>query len=248
MPPSAPRTGTRARRVRATTVALGLALATVLGTTLATARAPRPANTIDTALLTRVVRSVRPAVPAPRAVLPARSAGPAVAPDFADAKRSWAPRPEPQLDQTVRFVLRPTPTPPPPRTPPPSPRPVVSATKAPGAQAQPPAPAREPTPAPVAAGGSSSVSGEASWYCQAGVSACHRDYPGGMYAAAGPALRVGDWRGRSVSVCGGGGGCVAVTLVDWCQCYGTRVIDLYSDAYRQLAPLNSGTMQVTVSW
>jgi rare lipoprotein A (peptidoglycan hydrolase) len=187
-------------------------------------------------------------VPVAPVAAPASSAAVAeVVPDFARPDRSWAPRPEPRLDQTVRVVLRPTPTPTAPPTPPPTPRPAVAAAQAAAAPAQPPARTPEPTPAPVAAGGSSRVSGEASWYCQTGVSACHHAYPGGMYAAAGPALRVGDWRGRTVSVCGGGG-CVAVTLVDWCQCYGTRVIDLYSDAFRQLAPLNSGTIQVTVSW
>lgn len=68
-----------------------------------------------------------------------------------------------------------------------------------------------------------------------------------MYAAAGPALRVGDWRGRTVRVCAGGN-CVSVKLIDWCGCPSGRVIDLYSDAFRQLAPLSAGTLQVTVSW
>ena len=48
-----------------------------------------------------------------------------------------------------------------------------------------------------------SVSGRAAWYCQNG-SGCPAGYSGGLYAAAGPALRVGDWRGRTVSVCGAG--------------------------------------------
>jgi hypothetical protein len=92
------------------------------------------------------------------------------------------------------------------------------------------------------------ASGPATWYCQAGVSACYSDYPGGLYAAAGPGLRVGDWRGRRVQVCGGGN-CVVVTLVDWCACAGGgRLIDLYSDAYRRLAPLSTGTLRVKVSW
>jgi rare lipoprotein A (peptidoglycan hydrolase) len=68
-----------------------------------------------------------------------------------------------------------------------------------------------------------------------------------MYAAAGPALRVGDWRGRTVRVCANGT-CLDVRLIDWCQCYGSRVIDLYSDAFRRLAPLSEGTISVTVSW
>ena len=91
------------------------------------------------------------------------------------------------------------------------------------------------------------VSGTASWYCKAGVSACHNAYPSGLYAAAGPALRVGDWRGRTVTVCGSGS-CVTVKLIDWCACGSGRVIDLYSDAFSRLAPLSSGTLSVRVSW
>ena len=107
-----------------------------------------------------------------------------------------------------------------------------------------------PRPKPVAgtaAGGSHSVRGTASWYCKAGVSSCHYAYPGGLYAAAGPALRVGDWRGRTVTVCGSGN-CVNVKLIDWCACGSGRVIDLYSDAFSRLAPLSSGTLSVRVSW
>lgn len=91
------------------------------------------------------------------------------------------------------------------------------------------------------------VSGSASWYCKTGVSSCHYAHSSGLYAAAGPALRVGDWRGRRVQVCAGSR-CVTVTLIDWCQCYGTRVIDLYSDAFRLLKPLSSGVARVTVRW
>jgi hypothetical protein len=108
---------------------------------------------------------------------------------------------------------------------------------------------RTPRPVPQVAssGGSSGASGKATWYCKTGVSVCHHAYPGGMYAAAGPRLRVGHWRGRVVQVCGGGT-CISVKLIDWCACPGARVIDLYSDAFRLLAPLNKGTMNVTVSW
>jgi hypothetical protein len=93
-------------------------------------------------------------------------------------------------------------------------------------------------------GRSHRVGGTASWYCQTGVSACHRDYAGGMYAAAGPALRVGDWRGRHVRVCSGSA-CVIVQLIDWCACGSGPEIDLYSDAFRRLAPLSEGTIAVT---
>ncbi len=105
---------------------------------------------------------------------------------------------------------------------------------------------RPPSPR-VAAGASARATGPASWYCKPGVSVCHYAYSGGMYAAAGPKLRVGNWRGRVVRVCGSGS-CVTVKLIDWCACGGGRVIDLYSDAFRQLAPLSQGTVRVTVSW
>lgn len=68
-----------------------------------------------------------------------------------------------------------------------------------------------------------------------------------MYAAAGPGLRVGDWRGRRVQVCGSGS-CIVVRLIDWCACGDGRVIDLYSDAFRRLAPLSTGELRVKVSW
>jgi hypothetical protein len=104
-----------------------------------------------------------------------------------------------------------------------------------------------PTPRPRPPTPTHRVSGVASWYCKDGVSDCHNAYSGGMYAAAGPALRVGEWRGRSVRVCGGGS-CVTVKLIDWCQCYGSRVIDLYSEPFSRLSPLSAGTTNVTVSW
>lgn len=105
----------------------------------------------------------------------------------------------------------------------------------------------KPTPTPKPKAASHRVSGVSSWYCLPGVSDCHYAYSGGFYAAAGPALRVGSWRGRTVHVCSGGR-CVNVKLIDWCQCYGSRVIDLYSDAFRRLSPLSEGTIPVTVTW
>ena len=86
--------------------------------------------------------------------------------------------------------------------------------------------------------GKGSVSGLASWYCRPGRSICPRGYSGGMYAAAGPALRAAicgrqdctSWRGKTVLVNGR-----AVKLVDWCQCYWKqpheKVIDLFWDAW-----------------
>jgi hypothetical protein len=89
--------------------------------------------------------------------------------------------------------------------------------------------------------------GDATWYCVEGRSPCHKDYGGGLYAAAGSEIRVGDWRGRKVTVCAGGD-CVRVTLVDWCACKGDRVIDLYGEAFRRLAPLGQGIVEVSVRW
>ncbi len=96
-------------------------------------------------------------------------------------------------------------------------------------------------------GNSHRVRGGASWYCLPGVSACTSGYPGGLYAAAGSELRIGRWRGRTVRVCGNGH-CVYVRLIDTCACGGSRIIDLYSDAFRRLAPLSKGSLLVTVSW
>lgn len=105
----------------------------------------------------------------------------------------------------------------------------------------------KPTPRPTAPPNpSNSVRGAAAWYCNNG-SGCPAGYSGGLYAAAGPALRVGNWRGRTVSVCGSGS-CVNVTLVDWCACGGGRVIDLFADAFGRLAPLGTGTVSVRVAW
>jgi hypothetical protein len=103
---------------------------------------------------------------------------------------------------------------------------------------------------------SHALSGNASWYCRAGVSPCtavHPDRPGAdMYAAAGPALRraicgsdgSNCWRGRRVLVNG-----VAVVLADWCQCYkgqrNEKVIDLYWDAWTRVPGVERG---VTVRW
>jgi len=90
------------------------------------------------------------------------------------------------------------------------------------------------------------VSGIASWYCGGG-SACTRGYPEGtLAAAAGPALRVGDWRGRIVKVCGNGR-CVKVSLVDFCACP-RRVIDLYRGAFSKLASPSRGVLRVSISW
>ena len=90
------------------------------------------------------------------------------------------------------------------------------------------------------------VVGTASWFCGGG-SACTRGVPPGSYAAAaGPALRVGDWRGRIVKVCAGSR-CVRVALRDWCQCP-RRVIDLYRLPFSKLASPSRGVIRVSVTW
>ena len=116
-------------------------------------------------------------------------------------------------------------------------KPIVRAVPTPP---PPPPPAR----AESSGGGSNlsakrSISGLASWYCRAGVSACTYGYPDGSgfnaYAAAGPALRAAigpDWRGRVITVDG-----IRVKLIDWCQCYQgephEKLLDLYYDVYQR---------------
>jgi len=118
----------------------------------------------------------------------------------------------------------------------PSERPSSATTKA-GPRPGTPSPAR--TAKPVRRVGSSS-SGSATWYC------CTRGHSSGEYvAAAGPPLRLGNWRGRYVTVCASR--CLRVRLVDWCGCPG-HVIDLHPGAFRALAPLSRGVVSVRVSW
>jgi hypothetical protein len=110
----------------------------------------------------------------------------------------------------------------------------------------------KPRPKPATAavpsiGSGHRVGGLATWFCLPGVSACTSGHQGGLYAAAGSEIRIGNWRGRTVKVCGNGN-CVYVKLIDWCACGGSRIIDLYHDAFSRLASPSSGTLRVTVSW
>ena len=79
-----------------------------------------------------------------------------------------------------------------------------------------------------------SASGHATWY---------RWHPG--EAAAGPALRraLGRWRGRVVHVNG-----IPVRLTDWCQCYGSRLVDLDVRTFARIASPSRGVVKVTVTW
>jgi hypothetical protein len=90
--------------------------------------------------------------------------------------------------------------------------------------------------------------GIASWYCRLGVSSCTAGFPAsGLYAAAGPRLRVGNWRGRFVTVTVAGRS-VVVRLVDWCACP-TRLIDLYSSVVAALGlDPGRGIYPVSVEW
>jgi rare lipoprotein A (peptidoglycan hydrolase) len=85
------------------------------------------------------------------------------------------------------------------------------------------------------------VIGRASWY----------NVGRGYYAAAGPDLRIGSWRGRVVEVCNTEK-CIKVKIIDWCQCYRNepteRIIDLSADAFAALFPLSRGLGKVTVKW
>lgn len=94
--------------------------------------------------------------------------------------------------------------------------------------------------------------GKATWYCKRGVSVCHYRYPDtlrmDMYAAAGPALRHGNWRGKLVKVCNLTRLCVIVRLVDSCACFkgnkDERLIDLYHDPYFILFKNGGSTVKV----
>ena len=102
--------------------------------------------------------------------------------------------------------------------------------------------APEPTPA--------SLRGVASWYCLPGRSPCTAGWSSsGAYAAAGPALRAllgPGWSGRRVRVEGQRGGSLSVVLIDWCACPGGRIVDLYAAAFRVLAPLDAGLVEVEI--
>lgn len=184
--------------------------------------------------LTPVIGASQPSVVEP---LPPSSFHPV--PDRLDALRLPTPEPVVVLDT---FEHRPTPTRPPVVVQQPKPV-VVTVTPKPS------------TPKIRNAG--SGIRGTATWYCKAGRSICmakHPDRPGvlDMYAAAGPALRVGKWRNRLVTVCKTGtNACVQVILADWCACMGGRtgrVIDLYWDAFHALDPRATGGIKVTVHW
>jgi len=166
------------------------------------------------------------AVPAGAFVAVGVAAGGAIA----DAPRNPAP-----THQLVQVAVQPAakasllPT----ATPSPSPRavPRLAATVAPSGPR-----VSAPADQPLADRAAASMTGISSWYSY---------FPG--QAAAGPALRVGDWRGRVVTVKANGVD-ISVRLTDFCQCYGTRLIDLDRPDFARLGDPSLGLLNVEVSW
>lgn len=99
------------------------------------------------------------------------------------------------------------------------------------------------------------IKGRATYMCNGnGNNNCHYKYPdtpdADFYAAAGPAIRkmLGPgWRNEYIKVMKGNHS-VTIKLVDWCECHkGTadeRILDLYADAFEELAPLWKGKIWV----
>jgi hypothetical protein len=119
----------------------------------------------------------------------------------------------------------------------------------------PPSPTAAPAQ-PIAAAPAFVRSGVASWYCnfdavRGPVSPCTANITDGPgfdgWIAAGPALRVGEWRDREVIVFGPAGYSTA-TIVDFCACPG-RLVDLYADLFLAVCgPLSMGICEVSVTW
>jgi hypothetical protein len=95
------------------------------------------------------------------------------------------------------------------------------------------------------------LAGVATWYCG---DRCTAGYgPEDLVAAAGPEVRRAlgsSWRGATVTACSMQRRCVDVALVDWCACAARRgvatLLDLSSGAFRHLAPLSAGVVEVRV--
>lgn len=86
--------------------------------------------------------------------------------------------------------------------------------------------------------------GVASWYCGAG-SRCTSGHPGGFYAAIRKDLLF--LRGKTITVRSGSYR-VRVIIID-CNCGPhANLIDLYRDAFSQLALPSAGRIPVAISW
>jgi hypothetical protein len=163
--------------------------------------------------------------------------------------------PEPLSTDGLDF--RPVPSPSPPPSPP---RQLLVSNPIPSPSLRPsPSPSPSPAPSPrpqtsrsTPRPGGPNITGTATWFCnlthaEARRSRCRAGYPdiGGdqLYAAVRPV----DARHDRALVCFGKK-CVEVTIID-CLCHGgPNIIDLYSDAFRRLAPLGRGRITVTVTW
>lgn len=87
------------------------------------------------------------------------------------------------------------------------------------------------------------------WYCNATHpevrrSRCRAGYPDrpgvdDLYAGVSPDLS--HLRGEVITVCRIDGGCVVVRVID-CNCKASRAIDLYADAFAQIAALTLGRL------
>jgi len=90
--------------------------------------------------------------------------------------------------------------------------------------------------APAGDGQGRQLSGLATWYATGSDCLC---------AAAGPALRVGAWRGSTVTVNG-----LAVRLIDACWCVDRHglptLLDLSDEVFARFAPLSRGVIEVEV--
>lgn len=82
---------------------------------------------------------------------------------------------------------------------------------------------------------------KATWYCMTGRSRCTVRHPGGFFAAASRDLHL---NGKMINVCYLGN-CVKVKVID-CLCSRAGGLDLYSDAFKVLAPLSVGVIMVTI--
>ncbi|MFL5680292.1 MAG: RlpA-like double-psi beta-barrel domain-containing protein [Chloroflexota bacterium] len=210
------------------------AIVSLSAATLSVARQQSADPSHDPHQFTAIVPTGTPGSDAASSHAPGASIG-----DFADHP-SFPPRATPVVRPPVAVVpIQPRPTRMPTRTKPAHAAPTHTKTvivKAPTSSGS-----------SSSSGGSHRVSGRASWFCKPGTSACTSGYNGGMYAAAGSEIRIGNWRGRVVTVCGNGH-CIRVKLIDWCACAGSRIIDLYNDAFSRLASPSVGTLAVTISW
>lgn len=213
-----------------TALRIGLAIAILA---FATNTAPRPAHSTASPVDVSGAGASSGQTGAPEAV-EARRVPATPAPS---SRASGAPTTRPSLGPTAAVTPRPTARP----------------THAPRATTRPRPSKAVARPANLIYAGSI-LDSAASWYCLPHRSACTAGFsPSGLYAAAGPAIRAAlgpGWMGQRVTVCtpdcGHPRASVVVRLIDFCQCPGGRLLDLYAGVYAQLGPLSTGLLDVEV--